>query len=89
MLDVNLNNPELAEIKSQLEKDYYDICDQIIEFAKNGKLHTANGKYIQIRTKDSIPYTPIKIDGKIVSDKNRAFYFQKAFMIAICKLLRP
>lgn len=61
--------------------DYIDICDILNDqlcLSPDAMLHTANGKYIQIRTKDSIPYHAIysrKYD-RIVSDKNRAFYFK-------------
>ena len=58
---VDLSLPKYAELAAQLKFDYID-----------------NGKYIQIRTKDSIPYHAIysrKYD-RIVSDKNRAFYFK-------------
>ena len=36
-------------------------------------LHTVSGKFIQIRTKDSKPYTPIysNVYGREISDKNR------------------
>ena len=48
------------------------------EFVFQNTLCESYGKYIQIRTKDSIPYHAIysrKYD-RIVSDKNRAFYFK-------------
>ena len=90
VLDVAINtNPDLKEIKEQLEKDYYTICDKVInDIATKGRIHTSSGKYIQIRTKDSKPYHPIKSNGKEVSNKNYAFYFKKEFMIAIVKILR-
>ena len=53
-------------------------------------LHTANGKYIQVRTKDSKPYHPIYSEkyGREISDKNRAFYFKKEFMKYIVSLAK-
>ena len=53
-----------------------------IEVGGDGLLHTANGKYLQIRTKDSAPYSPIfsNIYGREISSKNFAFYFQKSFV---------
>ena len=75
---------EHPEILNQLEKDYYNICDLMqkqLNKGPNSLLHTCNGKYIQIRTKDSKPYNKIhsKIYNRVVSDKNRAFYFKKEF----------
>ena len=52
----------------------------------DGCLHTANGHYIQIRTKDSKDktgsYHPIRSErlGRLVSNKGFAFYFRKQFM---------
>ena len=56
--------------------------------SKSTMLHTVNGRFIQIRTKDSKPYTPIYSQkyGRIISDKNRAFYFKKEFMYYIKEL---
>lgn len=78
---VDLSLPKYAELATQLKTDYLDICDNLNDqlcLSSNAMLHTASGKYIQIRTKDSIPYHAIysKTYGRIVSDKNRAFYFK-------------
>ncbi|MFW5795515.1 MAG: hypothetical protein ACOCV1_08545, partial [Bacillota bacterium] len=56
-----------------------------LDKSPESSLHTCNGKYIQIRTKDSKPYNQIFSEkyNRIVSDKNRAFYFKKEFMIKI------
>lgn len=78
---VDLSFPKYADLASQLKTDYYDICDGLNDqlcFSKDSMLHTVNGKYIQIRTKATIPYRPIYSETykRIVSDKNRAFYFK-------------
>ena len=85
-----------SEIFQQLQSDYIDICNQMKEFVtgkyvtKNrpGQLHTFNGKYLQIRTAAQNSKT-----GKIYSPKlsrevshcDFAFYFQKRFVIDICR----
>lgn len=80
-IQIDLSLPKYAELAIQLKTDYYDICDFLNDqlcSSPKAMLHTVNGKYIQIRTKDSIPYHPIysKTYDRIVSDKNRAFYFK-------------
>lgn len=82
---VNLDDKRFHDLKLQLEKDYYSICNQLNEHIKtssDGFIHTSNGEYIQIRSKDSKPYHPIYSDiyKKEVSNKNHAFYFKKEFM---------
>lgn len=82
---VNLNENKYSELRLQLEKDYYRICSQLKQHIENdtdGFIHTSNGKYIQIRSKDSRPYHPIysNIYKKNISNKNHAFYFKKEFM---------
>ena len=62
--------------------DYITICDQLkrhIETSEDKFIHTSNGKFIQIRSKDSKPYRAIfsKERGKYISNKNHAFYFKK------------
>ena len=69
--------------------DYENICKQIKAACDAGKpISTINGKYLQIRTKDTTPYHPItsKFYNHILSDKNRAFYFRKDFIVAIKNL---
>lgn len=78
---VDLSLPTYAELAAQLKSDYIDICDGLNDqlcLSSDAMLHTVNGKYIQIRTKDSIPYHAIysKKYDRIISDKNRAFYFK-------------
>ena len=81
----HINSIKDSEIYTQLETDYYSICSQLVKSIKNSKdkfIHTANGKFIQVRSKDSKPYHPIysKIFKKNISNKNHAFYFKKEFM---------
>lgn len=88
---VDLSLPKYAELATQLKSDYIDICDSLNDqlcLSHDEMLHTANGKYIQIRTKDSIPYHAIysKKYDRIVSDKNRAFYFKKLCLEYIISL---
>ncbi|MBR5486752.1 MAG: hypothetical protein IKV70_02115 [Phascolarctobacterium sp.] len=90
-VEVNLDLPKYKDLAVQLEKDYYDICQQMKEqlsVSTTATLHTVSGKFIQIRTKDSKPYTPIysNVYGREISDKNRAFYFKKEFMEYIVAL---
>ena len=84
-IHIDLTSKKYESIMKQLKEDYEYICSEIKKTCDAGKtLSTINGKYIQIRTKDSAPYHPIfsSTYGK-VSDKNRAFYFKKEFINAI------
>ena len=90
-IQVDLSLPKYASLAAQLEADYYNICEQLNEqlsASNRSTLHTANGEFIQIRTKDSKPYHPIysNIYNREISDKNRAFYFKKEFMKYITSL---
>lgn len=90
-IQVDLSFPKYDAVAKQLEADYYYICNQLNEqlsASKDATLHTASGKFIQIRTKDSKPYHPIysNIYNREISDKNRAFYFKKEFMKYITSL---
>ncbi|WP_099467249.1 PDDEXK family nuclease [Konateibacter massiliensis] len=90
-IEVDLSLPQYFELKKQLEADYDSICEQMnqqLSLSNKASLHTVNGKFIQIRTKDSKPYTPIYSQkyGRYISDKNRAFYFKKEFMKYIVSL---
>lgn len=90
-IEVDLNKPMYHELCKQLEADYYSICNQFNEMlmtSPTSTLHTASGEFIQIRTKDSKPYHPIysEIYDRVISDKNRAFYFKKEFMKYIVAL---
>lgn len=84
-IKIDLSLPKYSVLAKQLEADYYNICEQLNEQllkSNSATLHTANGEFIQIRTKDSKPYHPIysEIYGREISNKNRAFYFKKEFM---------
>lgn len=73
-------NPKLRE---QFENDYHVICDGIRQRVCAGAMiGTTNGRYLQIRTKDSKPYRPIYSSRyrRYVSSKNYAFYLQKCFV---------
>ncbi|SHH74476.1 MutH/Sau3AI family endonuclease [Clostridium grantii] len=88
---INLQMDKFRELEKQLEEDYYNICCQLKEHIENGDdgyIHTSNGKFIQIRSKDSKPYHSIysNIYGKNVSNKNHAFYFKKDFIKYISSL---
>lgn len=90
-IEVDLNKSKYAELSQQLEQDYYTICRQMneqLQASSNATLHTVSGRFIQIRTKDSKPYHPIYSQkyNRIISDKNRAFYFKKEFMHYITSL---
>lgn len=90
-VQVDLTLPKYTALAEQLEYDYYSICEQLnqqLSESDTATLHTANGKFIQIRTKDSKPYHPIysNIYNREISDKNRAFYFKKDFMKYITSL---
>lgn len=90
-VEVDLSLDKYCSLAKKLEEDYYDICNQMnqqLSLSKNASLHTVSGQFIQIRTKDSKPYTSIYSQkyGRIISDKNRAFYFKKEFMRYITSL---
>lgn len=85
---VDLSLPCYQYLRKQLEEDYYSICDQLNEKIRSSPdhfIHTSNGKFIQIRSKDSRPYSPIYSHkyGRNISNKNHAFYFKRDFMIYI------
>ena len=64
----------------QLEEDFHDICDAILDaYYDKKELHTVTGRngLLQIRTKDSKykgKYHPIIWEGKEISNKGYAFY---------------
>lgn len=81
-----LNNKKLL---TQLQNDFEVIKQKILydlEYSTDGYIHTSNGKYIQIRSKDTKrtngQYNPIYSQylQRMVSNKNHAFYFKKEFM---------
>ena len=74
-----------SDLYTQLDADFKSICAQLqasVVTSPDGFIHTANGHFIQIRSKDSKPYHPIfsSTYGRPVSNKNHAFYFQKDFV---------
>ena len=80
------------DIYVQLEEDYYTICQELNRhIEETGSIHTSNGELMQVRSKDSKPYTPIhsKLLGIDVSNKNHAFYFKREFMQTIIKRTHP
>lgn len=85
---VDLSLPCYEDLKEQLEEDYYSICDQLnekIQSSPDHFIHTSNGQFIQIRSKDYRPYSPIYSCkyGRNISNKNHAFYFKREFMMYI------
>ncbi|MEG1631199.1 MAG: DNA mismatch repair protein MutH [Anaerovoracaceae bacterium] len=90
-IHIDLNNPVFSSLRDIWREDYYSICNQLkqhIETKVDGFIHTSNGTHIQIRSKDSRPYSPIfsKTYNREVSNKNHAFYFQKQFVYDIQKM---
>ncbi len=80
------------QLFEQLKQDFETIKTKILDDLENAEdkfIHTSNGKYIQIRSKDSKrkdgTYNAIYSDvlERYVSNKNHAFYFKKEFMIDI------
>jgi DNA mismatch repair protein MutH len=83
---VNLEDPQYSVLKQQLFTDYERISEQLNHHIRNSLdkfIHTSNGQFIQIRSKDSKPYHPIfsQLYQREVSNKNHAFYFKKEFML--------
>lgn len=90
-IEIDLSLQKYKKLSSMLEKDYYDICEEMnnqLSKSKTSTLHTSSGMLMQVRTKDSKPYSPIYSQryGRYVSNKNRAFYFKKEFMRYIVSL---
>lgn len=91
-IHVDLNEERFFSLREQLHKDYDTICQLLnhhIENSDDGFIHTSNGKFMQIRSKDSKPYHPIysNVYGREVSNKNHAFYFKKQFVGEIRRIL--
>lgn len=85
-IHIDLSKSKYSHLLDIWEDDYYKICDQLIEHIENshdGFIHTSNGQHLQIRSKDAKrangQYNPIysKTYGRMVSNKNHAFYFKK------------
>jgi len=91
-IHVDLNEERFFSLREQLHNDYDIICQLLnhhIETSDDGFIHTSNGKFMQIRSKDSKPYHPIysNVYGREVSNKNHAFYFKKQFVGEIRRIL--
>jgi len=74
--------PETTWFK-RFQLSYSQVLDAFhAHLSKDGRFHTSNGDYIQIRTKDSKPYHPVfsRILNKELCNKRIAFYFRKSFM---------
>ena len=75
---------EGSELFRQLSADFTKIKSKLLADINSGDgyIHTSNGSFIQIRSKDSRPYHPIfsaQYD-RDISNKNHAFYFKTEFM---------
>lgn len=89
---------ENEELFALLQQDFLTIKTKVLTDLNNlndGFIHTSNGKYIQIRSKDAKrangQYNPIysaHLD-RFVSNKNHAFYFKRDFMIDVQKGIIP
>lgn len=91
-IHVDLNEERFFSLREQLHNDYDTICQLLnhhIETSDDRFIHTSNGKFMQIRSKDSKPYHPIysNVYGREVSNKNHAFYFKKQFVGEIRRIL--
>lgn len=88
----HIDSTKDERLVEQFHKDFHQIKSKILNCLNNpndGFIHTSNGEYIQIRSKDAKrkngQYNPIfspTLD-RYVSNKNHAFYFKKNFMQSI------
>ena len=83
-------NKRRGELFRQLSADFTQIKSKLLADINSGDgyIHTSNGSFIQIRSKDSKPYSPIfsaQYD-RDISNKNHAFYFKKEFMQEVRKM---
>ncbi len=83
---------EEGELFRQLADDFTQIKNQLLSDINSGDgyIHTSNGVFIQIRSKDSKPYRPIFSAqyNRNISNKNHAFYFKKEFMREVREIAR-
>lgn len=84
-IQIDLRWPENREIRDQLEEDYHCISKQLhehVQTSADGYIHTSNGRLIQVRSKDSKPYKPIRSRSydHPISNKAHSFYFLREFM---------
>ena len=78
----NFNYQHNKELFEEFNNDYITLCDQLkrhIETSEDKFIHTSNGKFIQIRSKDSKPYHAIfsKERGNIYQIKTMPFILRK------------
>jgi DNA mismatch repair protein MutH len=94
----HINARENNLLYQQFEQDFLTIKSIVlhdIENTHDGSIHTSNGKYIQIRSKDAKrangQYNPIFSQHleRYVSNKNHAFYFKKEFMLDVQQGIIP
>ena len=87
---LDLESPLFALIREILKSDYEDISRMLKrQIATTGRIHTSNGVFLQVRTKDSdkTKYKPIQTEQYgIISDKNYGFYCMKPFMLKLQRL---
>ena len=83
---------EGGELFRQLSADFTQIKSKLLADINSGDgyIHTSNGVFIQIRSKDSKPYHPIFSAqyNRNISNKNHAFYFKKEFMREVREMAR-
>ena len=83
---------EGGELFRQLSADFTQIKSKLLADINSGDgyIHTSNGSFIQIRSKDSKPYHPIFSAqyNRNISNKNHAFYFKKEFMREVREMAR-
>ncbi len=87
----NFSYKKNKDLFEKFKVDYDNICNHLkihIQKSKDGFIHTSNGLFIQIRSKDSKPYHPIysKEFKRYVSNKNHAFYFKKELIEYLSEL---
>lgn len=84
LIHLNYNNSNCHKIFSQFELDYMNISHQLNDFIQHSNdrmIHTCNGMFIQIRSKDSVPYSPLysTVYNRYISNKNHAAFLKKDF----------
>lgn len=83
---------EEGELFRQLSADFTQIKSKLLADINSGDgyIHTSNGSFIPIRSKDFKPYSPIfSVQyNRNISNKNHAFYFKKEFMREVREMAR-
>ncbi len=78
-----LNATPGAYWHEQLERSYIDLLRQLLNWLHfGGDFHTINAEHLQIRVRDSRPYTPLFSArlGRRLCDKKLGFYFRRDFV---------